>query len=168
MEYPATVTRDDNGTWLVTFPDIAGVTYGDTIEEALVHASDALATMLEAYIKDRRPIPPPSTRRTRYRVPVPALVEAKVRLYQLMQTAKVGKAELGRRLQWHPPQVDRLLAMTHASQLDQLDAAFHVFGKRLVVDVEDAPAARARRARSSRAIAARAAMRRRTRRTQVG
>jgi antitoxin HicB len=138
MDYPATVRRDDNDTWLVTFPDIEGVTYGDTLEEALAHASDALATILEAYIKDRRPIPPPSTRRTKYRVTVPALVDAKVRLYEAMQAAKVGKAELGRRLQWHPPQVDRLLEMKHGSKLDQLEAAFGALGKRLVVGVEDA------------------------------
>lgn len=154
MDYPATVRRDDNDTWLVTFPDIEGVTYGDTLEEALAHARDALATILEAYIKDRRPIPPPSTRRTKYRVTVPALVDAKVRLYEAMQAAKVGKAELGRRLQWHPPQVDRLLEMKHGSKLEQLEAAFRALGKRLVVRVEDAPAARARP--SSRPTAGRA------------
>lgn len=37
-------------------------------------------------------------------------------------------------------QVDRLLALTHASRLDQLDAAFLAVGKRLVVAVEDASA----------------------------
>ena len=96
MEYPVTLTPDDNDTFLVTFPDVDGaVTFGATIEEALAHAPDALATILEAYIKDRRPIPPPSTRRTKYRVTVPALVEAKIRLYQVMQTAKVGKADSG-------------------------------------------------------------------------
>jgi antitoxin HicB len=151
MDYPATVRRDDNGTWLVTFPDIEGATYGDTIEDALAHAQDALATILEAYIKDRRPIPPPSPRRTKYRVPVPALIEAKVRLYEAMQTAHVGKAELGRRLHWHPPQVDRLLTMTHGSKLEQLEAAFLALGKRLVVGVEDARTAVAPRRRRRRA-----------------
>ena len=153
MEYPATVRRDDNGTWLVTFPDIEGATYGDTIEDALSHAQDALATILEAYIKDRRPIPPPSPRRTKYRVPVPALIEAKVRLYEAMQAAHVGKAELGRRLHWHLPQVDRLLAMTHGSRLEQLEAAFRALGKRLVVQVEDAPEAHRRSARRARSAA---------------
>ena len=138
MEYPVTLTPDDNDTVLVTFPDVEGaVTFGDTIEEALTRAPEALATILEAYIKDRRPIPPPSVRSTKYRVTVPALVEAKIRLYEAMRAAKVGKAELGRRLDWHPPQVDRLLAMTHGSKLEQLEAAFSALGKRLVVGVED-------------------------------
>lgn len=146
MDYPVTLTPDDNGTVLVTFPDVDGaVTFGDTIDEALARAPDALATILEAYIKDRRPIPPPSTRRTKYRVAVPALVEAKIRLYEAMRSAKVGKAELGRRLDWHLPQVDRLLAMTHGSKLAQLEAAFGALGKRLVVSVEDVAAVRRRR-----------------------
>jgi antitoxin HicB len=68
---------------------------------------------------------------------MPALIEAKVRLYEAMRDAKVGKAELARRLDWHLPQVDRLLAMTHGSKLEQLEAAFRVLGKRLTVDVED-------------------------------
>lgn len=152
MEYPVKVTPDDNGTFLVTFPDVDGaVTFGDTIEEALERAPDALVTILEAHIKDRRPLPTPSTRRTKYRVRVPARIEAKIRLYEEMRAAQVGKAELGKRLDWHLPQVDRLLAMRHGSQLEQLEAAFGALGKRLVVTVEDllgTPAARpARRPR---------------------
>ena len=156
MEYSVTLTQDDNDTVLVTFPDVEGaVTFGDTIEEALTRAPEALATILEAYIKDRRPIPPPSARRTKYRVTVPALIEAKIRLYEAMRAAKVGKAELGRRLDWHLPQVDRLLAMSHGSKLEQLEAAFGALGKRLVVGVEDVTAAPTRR-RNAKARAARA------------
>src|SRR3954471_19992795 len=137
MDYPVTITPDDNDTFLVTFPDGPGaVTYGATIEEALERAPFALATILEAHIQDRDPIPLPSATRSRYHVAVPALVVAKVQLYLAMREAKVTKAELGRRLNWHPPQVDRLLAMTHVSQLNQLETAFRALGKRLVVGVE--------------------------------
>lgn len=78
LEYPVTITPDDNFTFLVTFPDLPAVSYGDTIEEALHHAAEALGTILEAYLNDRRPIPPPSTGRSTYRVAVPAPVEAKL------------------------------------------------------------------------------------------
>lgn len=140
MDYAVTITPDDNDTFLVTFPDVPGaITYGATIDEALARAVDALAAMLETHIKDHDPIPVASTIRSKYRVAVPALIEAKVLLYQAMRTAKVGKAELGRRLRWHGPQVDRLLAMKHGSKLDQLEAAFGALGKRLVIEVvEDA------------------------------
>jgi antitoxin HicB len=168
MEYPVTLTPDDNDTWLVTFPDVEGaVTFGDTIEDALAHAPDALATMLEAYIKDRRAIPRPSARRTKYRVAVPALVEAKIRLYEAMQERHVGKAELGRRLAWHPPQVDRLLAMKHSSHLAQLEAAFGALGKRLVVAVEDALTVRTRGRRVAKLMRKKPDSKGRTRQTDV-
>jgi antitoxin HicB len=135
LEYPVTLTPDDNDTILISFVDLPAQTFGEDREDALRRAVDALATILDAYIKDGREIPAPSTGRVR--VTVPALIEAKIRLYEAMRAAKVTKAELGRRLDWHSPQVDRLFDMKHISQIDQLEAAFTVLDKRLVVGVED-------------------------------
>jgi hypothetical protein len=119
---------------------------GTIRRECLVeHAADALATAIDAYIKDRRDIPLSSAIVTKHRVTPPALVETKVRLYETMRLAKVGKSELAKRLNWHLPQVDRLLEMTHGSKLEQLEAAFAVLGKRLVVGIEDLPSAAHRR-----------------------
>jgi antitoxin HicB len=155
MDYPVILTPDDNDTFLVSFPDVPdAITYGDTEDEALAHAADALATILEAYVKDRRPIPAPGRHRTPYRVAVPALVATKVRLYEAMRAANVSKAELARRLQWHPPQVDRLIAMKHGSTLPQLEAAFGALGKRLVLSVEDAKVSPRRRVPRKAALAA--------------
>ena len=118
-------------------------TFGKDREDALHQAVDALATIIDAYIKDGREIPGPS--KGTVRVAVPALIEAKIGLYEAMRAKQMSKAELGRRLNWHPPQVDRLLAMTHGSRLDQLEAAFGALGKRLVVGVEDLAGAPVRR-----------------------
>lgn len=161
MDYPVKLERDDNGTVLVSFPDFPEAhTFGDDEADAMKHAPDALATAIDAYIKDRRDIPLPSAIVTRHRVTVPALVETKVRLYEAMRAARVGKSELARRLHWHLPQVDRLLEMTHGSRLEQLEAAFGALGKRLVVGIQDVAvgsdraAGRRRRARRRRARAA--------------
>lgn len=138
MDYPVTLERDDSGTILVSFPDFPEAhTFGENKEDALAHAVDALATAIDAYIKDRRDIPLPSAIVAQHRVTTPALVEAKIRLYEAMRAAKVGKSELAKRLDWHLPQVDRLLAMTHASRLEQIEVAFNALGKRLVVGVQD-------------------------------
>jgi antitoxin HicB len=140
MEYPVKVSRDDNGTMLVEFVDFPEAhTFGDDLEDALGHAADALATAIDAYIKDRRDIPAPSAvRRGQYLVRVPVLVGAKMRLYDTMREKKVGKAQLAKRLHCHLPQVDRLLTMTHHSKLNQLESAFYALGKRMVFEVEDA------------------------------
>jgi antitoxin HicB len=138
MYYPVRLERDDNNTILVSFLDFPEAhTFGDTREEALRRASDALATVLDAYIKDRRAIPLPSVADGAIVVKVPALIEAKVQLYDVMRQDRVGKTELARRLKWHLPQVDRLLNVHHGSRLDQLESAFSALGKRIVVSVQD-------------------------------
>jgi antitoxin HicB len=166
VDYPVTLERDDNGTVLVGFPDFPEAhTFGDDVEDALSHAAAALATAIDAYIKDRREIPLPSAIVTKHCVRLPALVEAKVRLYDTMRAGKVRKADLARRLDWHLPQVDRLLEMTHGSKLEQLESAFRAMGKRLVIGVEDAPVRTPRRrpARARRRMAGAAAVRQRGR-----
>lgn len=160
MDYPVVLERDDNGTVLVTFPDFPDVhTFGEHEDDALAHAVDALATGIDAYVKDRRDIPLPSTVVTRHRVTLPALSEAKIRLYEAMRRGRVSKSELARRLKWHPPQVDRLLDMKHESRLSQLEAAFGALGKKLVIGIDDmgaerTTAPRSRRTRPSRRRAA--------------
>jgi antitoxin HicB len=141
VDYPITLDQDDNGTQLVSFPDFPEAhSFGRDIPDALAHARDALATILDAFIKDKQPIPPPSPSRSRYHVRLPALMEVKIGLYEAMRTAGVGKAELARRLECHLPQIDRLLALTHGSQLAHLEAAVQAVGKRLDVVVQDVTA----------------------------
>lgn len=138
MFYPVTLAKDENGTVLVRFPDVPeAITYGDTKEEALSRAVDALLTAFDAYMKDKRDIPAPSARRSSAIVEVPALDASKIQLYQTMRNERVTKSELGRRLNWHLPQVDRVLQVKHGSQLDQIAAAFSALGKRIRIDVSD-------------------------------
>ncbi|MGH9386921.1 MAG: type II toxin-antitoxin system HicB family antitoxin [Vicinamibacterales bacterium] len=138
MEYRATLKPDTNGTIMVSFPDLPGThSFGDTREDALDHGRDALETVLEFYIRNRRPIPAPSPGRGP-RVEVPTMLATKILLHNAMLEQKVTRAELGRRLHVHRPQVDRLVDVRHASKLDQLEAAFAALGKRLAVQIENA------------------------------
>jgi antitoxin HicB len=137
LVYPVEL-KDDDGTVLVEFPDVPeAITYGDNRDEALIHAVDALETMLWSKMKDKEPIALPSPLKGRPGVALPALTSAKVLLYVTMRKQGVGKAELARRLNCHLPQVDRLLDLSHASRLDQIEAAFAALGKRIVIEVKD-------------------------------
>lgn len=139
MFYPVTLTKDTNGTILVRFPDVPGaVTYGDTKEEALTRAVDALLTVFDAYMKDKRDIPVPSSNKGLV-VEVPVLDASKLALYQTMREKKINKSELARRLDWHMPQVDRVLKMRHDSRLEHVYEAFRAVGKRLTFTVTDEP-----------------------------
>jgi antitoxin HicB len=138
LSYPVTLERDGDSI-LASFPDVPQAhTFGDTEAEALARAVDALETAFIAIMAARQDIPRPSPARGRPTVTLPALSAAKVGLYIAMRAAGITKAELGRRLGWHAPQVDRLLDLRHASRLDQLDQAFRALGKRLVVGVRAA------------------------------
>jgi antitoxin HicB len=140
MNYPVKLVRDSNDAILVDFPDVPEAhTFGEDMEEALMRAGEALESALSAYIELRRDIPAPSKpKRGQPVVSLPALVDAKVRLYSAMRASRIGKAELARRLNCHLPQIDRLLDLNHNSRLDQLEAALRALGKRLVVSVVDA------------------------------
>jgi len=139
LRYQVKLSKDTNGTMLVRIPAVREAhTFGEDRAEALVRAVDAIETVFMAYIVDRLDIPPSSTSKRGDFVTLPALTESKVALYTAMRTAKVGKAELARRLNCHLPQVDRLLDLRHASRLDQLEAAFRVLGKCLSVEIREA------------------------------
>jgi antitoxin HicB len=68
---------------------------------------------------------------------LPPLVVAKGEFYRAAR-AGVSKAELGRRLCGHGPQVDRLFDLNHRSTIQHLDQALRALGKRLDVGVADA------------------------------
>ncbi|MBK8508954.1 MAG: type II toxin-antitoxin system HicB family antitoxin [Candidatus Competibacteraceae bacterium] len=136
FDYPAILTPDDNGTVLVTFPDVPeALTFGDTEDDALRQAVDALETGLSFYVESRLPLPAPSDAGGRPTVRPSALECAKLGLYQAMVERGVRKAELARRLGWRAPQVDRLFDLDHASRLDQIEAAARALGCRLDVRV---------------------------------
>lgn len=140
LRYSVKLSKDTNGTILVDVPAISEAhTFGEDREEALARAVDAIETALGMYIQDRRDIPASDAgKRSGPFVVLPALTEAKLALYSAMRAARIGKAELARRLNCHLPQVDRLLDVNHASRLDQLEAAFRVLGKRLTVEIQEA------------------------------
>lgn len=134
LEYPITLTPDDNDTFLATSPDFPELTiFGETRSEALGRASDAFDEAIAARITDREDIPAPGRGRTK--VQLRTLTAAKVLLYQAMREQGVGKAELARRCGWHLQQVDRVLDVSHGSKLDMIDAAFKAVGKTLYVEV---------------------------------
>ena len=115
---------------LVDFPDFPEAhTWGDDRDEALARAVGALATIIGACMRDRQPVPPPSSRKRGPTVPLPPLTVANVELYNAMLEQKVSKAELGRRLNWHLSQVDRVLDLRHASRMDQIEHALAAVGK---------------------------------------
>jgi len=139
--YPATIKRDGN-SFTVIFPDVPGAhTNGDTREDALAHAPDALHAAIYMLVEKNLDIPVPGAARRKgvVLVGLPSIVsDAKTGLYMALRASGLRKTELARRMGIHKQQVDRLPDIDHASRIEQLEAAFAALQMRLTVDIQPA------------------------------
>ena len=139
--YPASLTPDPDGGFTVTFRDVPeAITEGDSRDEALLRAEDALESALAMYVSAKEPLPASSAPKPgEATVPLSALGMAKTALCEATRDQGVGRAELSRRLRWHLPQVNRVLDLRHASKMEQVETALAALGLRLIVGVARAP-----------------------------
>jgi len=131
--YHYTLTPDDNDTLLILFPDVPeAAAVAETEADAPEQAIEGLEAALQMYIDARRPIPaasfdggPP--------VELGASATAKLLLANEMVHQGIRKADLARTMGVHPPQVDRLLDLGHASKIEAVETALMALGRRLEV-----------------------------------
>jgi antitoxin HicB len=131
MKYPARLTPDASGGFVVTFRDIPeAITQGDTESEALVMASDALLTAMDFYFEDNRKVPAPSkAKKGEHLIALALSASAKVLLLNEMIDQQVRPADLARRLATSPQEVNRLINLHHATKIDRLGDAMIALGK---------------------------------------
>ncbi len=138
MRYAVTLTPDNNGTILVTVPDLPeAVTFGEDRPEALARAVDAIEMALMGAMADREDILAPRASGPDI-VSLSALSSAKIALYQAMRAEGLGKAALAKRLGVALPQIDRLLDLRHSSRLDAIERAFAALGRSMTIVVRAA------------------------------
>lgn len=137
LGYPVNVEVDEAGFHVVTFPDHGwGATDGETLEEALANAEDALAEIIATYIKQSEDIPVPSRpEKGQYIVYAPLEIQLKAALYQAMREQGIPNTELAKRIQVDEKAVRRLVDPYHKSKVDRIDAALHALGRRPVLSV---------------------------------
>jgi antitoxin HicB len=138
MKFPVTLKEDKtDGGYVVTYRDIPeAITQGDTLEEALAMAHEALETAMEFYFEDKRAVPTPSKpKRGQHVIELPASLSAKVLLLNEMVTQNMRPAELARRLNTTPQEVNRLTNLRHTTRIDSIAAALQAMGRRLEVSV---------------------------------
>jgi antitoxin HicB len=135
MFYPARFKPAPEGGFVATFRDIPeAITQGDTEDETLVMAEDALVTAMDFYFEDRRAVPAPSkARRGERLVELPTSVAAKVLLLNEMIAAGVSNADLARRMGTRQQEVQRIVNLAHATKIDTIARALGALGKHLEV-----------------------------------
>ncbi|WP_087688056.1 MULTISPECIES: type II toxin-antitoxin system HicB family antitoxin [unclassified Pandoraea] len=138
MKYPATFEPDhEAGGFVVTFRDIPeAITQGDTEEEAMQMAADALLTSMDFYFDDKRPVPSPSKALKSERlISLPASVSAKILLLNEMLAQKIQPIELARRLNTTKQEVNRLIDLSHTTKIDRIEEALASLGRDLELAV---------------------------------
>ena len=138
VEYPAIITPQETGGYLVEFPDLEeAFTEGETLEEALFNAAEVLTLMLECRLDDKEEIPQPSKikKKNVYWIAPDIKVQAAVLVKQNRQDKSM--AELARMLGTSWPSVQRLENPHHSPTLKILDKAATALGKKLILSFED-------------------------------
>ncbi len=130
--YPARLTPDDAGGFVVTFRDLPeAITQGDTLEQALLEAADCLEEAIAGRIDDGMDIPAPGAREaSEHWVAVPVQMAMKAALYLAMREQRLSKTELARRLEVDEKVVRRLLDPRHGTRLPIMNRALGLLGQR--------------------------------------
>ena len=139
LEWPATMQQQNDGSILVSFPDIPeALTEGETEAEALVQAQDCLIAALGGYVESKRDIPWPSLPCGSAMIALPALVAAKVALYDAVRHVGISNTALAVQLGLPEGAVRRLIDLDHRSHIGQIEIALQTLGCRLSVAMQAA------------------------------
>ena len=134
MRYPVNL-EPDSGGFFVSFPDIPeALTQGDSREDALSMALDALVTAFEFYFEDNRKVPLPSEVTGEF-VDVPLSVALKVLMLNAFIDSSMTQTELANRMGVKKQEITRLFDLKHATKIDAVQKAMRVLGKRLELQV---------------------------------
>lgn len=134
--YPCEIKKDDDGKYLVTFTDFPeALTEGDTEEEAIFNASEALTLTLEGRAEEGMPIPfPPQVDAGTMIYP-----SSRVQAALLVRFSRKGRkmADIARSLGTSWPAASHMEDLHHWTTLRQLDKTASILGKRLVISFEN-------------------------------
>ena len=138
--YPAKLTLDTDGTYIVSFPDVPEAhTFVEDKASVNPIAAEALAAALSFYVEAGRPLPIPSTpKRGQIAIYLAAGTVAKLALYQAMRETGVTQSELARRLGCHRQHAARIVDPAHNTKFAVLEAALAAVGKRAGIVILDA------------------------------
>ena len=136
--YAVKLTPDKrDGGYVVTCRDLPeAITQGETVEQALAEAADALEEAIAARIDDGRDIPAPTAKKRSERaVSVPPSMALKAAVYLAVRDAGISNSELARRLQLDEKEARRILDPHHPTKLPRIEAALAVLGRHVRMEL---------------------------------
>lgn len=131
------VTHEDDD-FVVSVRDLPEVvTSGDSLDEALALAADAIEVAVAGRIEDGMELPTPSPiQEGEHAIALSAPLAAKVAIYAAWKRSGLKKVELAKALNRNEAEVRRILDPRYGTKLDQLAEAAKALGGRLVISFE--------------------------------
>jgi antitoxin HicB len=128
--FTVNLTPDPDGGFVVTCADLPEViTQGDTRQEALDNAADALSEAVAGRMRRSEDVP--GSAFDGELVALPEDIGPKLILYLAMREAGISKVELARRIGCDEKQIRRLLDPAYATNIKTIGEALRAMGKRL-------------------------------------
>jgi antitoxin HicB len=135
MQYIAKLTREA-GRWLVELPDCPGCqTFGDTKEEALAMAAEALEGWLETHLEFGDVPPRPRARRGGVPIDVPPGLDVAIQLRWLRDALGLSQAELAKRVGVSQQQIAKLEKPTSNPTIHTLVELTEKLGSRVLISL---------------------------------
>lgn len=136
--YAVKLTPDkQDGGYVVTCRDLPeAITQGDSVENALAEAADAIEEAIAGRIDDGREIPEPSAKKRGERsVSVPPSMALKAAVYLAVRDAGISNSELARRLHLDEKEARRILDPHHPTKLPRIEAALAALGRHVRMEL---------------------------------
>ncbi len=134
--YPCKIEKGSDGKYLATFPDFSEtLTEGDTQEEALFNAAEALTLTLEGRAEEGLTIPFPPQIESEHMIYPSCRVQAALLVRFNRKERKI--ADMARSLGTSWPAASQMEDLHHWTTLRQLDKTAAILGKRLIISFED-------------------------------
>jgi len=126
-----------DGGYVVTCRDLPEViTQGESTQDALEEATDALEESIAARIDDGRDIPQPTAKKRGERtVSVPPSMALKAAVYLAVRDAGISNSELARRLHLDEKEARRILDPHHPTKLPRIEAALAALGRHVRMEL---------------------------------
>lgn len=139
LTYPATIKADDDGRFLVVFPDVHGAaTDGSDKAEALNEAPNCLAEAIAAAMHAGEDLPAPGHRkRGQLMIALPAPLATKALLYMALREQKHSNTWLAKKLDVNEKEVRRMLDPYHITKLPRINDALLALGKEMIIGYRD-------------------------------
>lgn len=129
--YPVLLSEDrDDGGYVVTCRDIPEViTQGDTFNEALEYAADALDVALCGRIDQGGDIPAPTAKKAgEHLVSVPVITALKAAAFAQFQQSGRTRLAIAAELGLPESEIQRILNPGHTTGIDRLESFIHALG----------------------------------------